>query len=236
MKTRRCNFTVGLMAVMAAFASPAGATVQIFTDNYGTSLAPLAIGSPNQNLSLSQFNPSLGTLIGVTVELISYDSIQAQVLNMGSSPVNYSADSAYYDGTQGSQRIGVSASGGSLTLATSGSGSAGPFQGTAAPLGVTVAGTTPLPQVTDILHPANFTSYEGTGQIQYVLSIPVVPGHSTGSDTSLLFGSDAYSYGTIEVQYNYAQVPETGALWGSLFAIGLCAVELARRRQTAVLA
>jgi len=231
MKTRLCNYILGITAAVFASASPAGAAVEIFTADYGSAVSPVAVGSPSLNLNLSQFNPALGALTGVTVELFSHDTIASWVYNPISSPVGYTSDYAYFNGTLGSQPIGVSATAGATTLTTSAGGVAGPFAGTAAPSGLTVAGTAVLPLQTSTANPANFAPYEGTGQVTFSLNVPNITGHFSGMDTTSFFGGNAYSYGTIEVQYNYAAVPEAGAIWGGVFAAGMCAFALARRRQ-----
>src|SRR5580698_6463199 len=87
----RNGFLVSFVIVMAYAGAtmPTSAAVESFSVDYGSSASPLADGD-SENLALSDFDPSLGILTGVTITLASNDYIKSEVINVTSSSQNYS--------------------------------------------------------------------------------------------------------------------------------------------------
>jgi hypothetical protein len=222
---RRLTFALAAL-LLAVGSRSAQAALETYTANYGSPSAPLVVSdfggtSFPFSLSLPQFNPSQGTLEQVVLTLSSTDIAGSQVLNETGTSQSYSG--AFADLT-------VNISGPNMLL-TSLSLEAGPFSGVVgagthvdagSSSGAAAASTTDVPS-------ADFASYIGSGMVSLNLSGSALNGTYGGSGPAgLFFGGFADSYGTVEVQYSYAAVPEPGTLFAGLAALGFCFFKLLR--------
>jgi hypothetical protein len=218
LKRKRRLVLVVAALILAEGSRPVQAALETYTANYGSPSAPLVVSdfggtSFPFSLALPQFNPSQGTLEQVVLMLSSTDIAGSQVLNENGTPQSYSG--AFADLT-------VNISGPNMLL-TSLSLEAGPFSGVVGATthldagsasGVAIASTTDVPS-------ADFASYIGSGMVSLSLSGSALNGTYGGSGPpGLFFGGFADSYGTLEVQYSYAAVPEPGNLLAGLAALG----------------
>jgi hypothetical protein len=215
------------MSVEAAVEGPLGCgnAVETFSANYGSCASPLT-GGDSENVILNDFNPSLGTLMGVTLTLISSDAIESEVINL-------TAQSQAYSGATATLPVTITALDGLTTTAT---GVAGPFSGvTANPEpGTTVAGTSRVTTTTSVnAAGGDFILYEGTGTFAVNVSAldGVYSGSSAGNTVAFFGAGDAW--GTVEVAYDYCAVPEPGTLAAGLGLLGYCGLSLARRTRIA---
>ena len=132
MKIRPFLATLAIAASLTAAAMPAGAAMLIYSANYGSPSSPLPVGG-NQNLSLGTFDPSLGTLTGVTISLFSEDIVESEILNFTTGNLPYTAASTAVPVT-------VTALNGLTTTVTA---IAGPYAGMARAQSETVDGELP---------------------------------------------------------------------------------------------
>lgn len=229
----------------AIAAMPVRAAMETFSAAYGSATSPLPLDG-SQNVSLGTFDTSLGVLDSITIELQSEDTVQTEILNL-------TTESLPYTGASTTVPIGVTALNG---LTTSVSATAGPFAGTASAqaatkdgsvssmlfgglvLGATVVSTTvdgsssPMSLNSSVNVPASdFGLYEGTGPQTFDVSVLVGEPFVEGSGAGLAFAGLGSSYGTVEVIYNYAAVPEPGNLWAGLAALGFCGIVAARHHR-----
>ena len=232
MKKTRLMFILAIAVAMSAAVTSAQAAVETVFADYGSSSAPLAAGtfdnlypgeSSSQSLTLNKFNPSLGTLTGVTLTLFSYDTVNSEIYN-------FSAGSGTYTDVTTTGPATVTATLGGVT--TTATPTAGPFANTA-PVGLSVAGTSAVSPVNSsvIVNPSDFLLYEGAGGLNFSVTIANLPLTYSGSygGSPLYFGGNAFSYGRVQIDYAYVAVPEPGTLCAGLAAIGFCGMNMARR-------
>jgi hypothetical protein len=210
----------------AAFAFSASAALVEETANYGSANSPLTLGS-SATLSLNQFNPSWGTLTSVTVTLFSYDTISSVVFSPSGQTASFTGASATFP-----VAVSLSDALGDLNnLTLRNNGTAGPFSGSLPGPGMIVAGSANLPEQSASITPT-LAPYEGAGQFSFDVLVANSNGSYSGNGgSSLFFGGNAFSYGTVEVDYNYTPnpVPESGTLLSGLGLAGICVVGLTRR-------
>jgi hypothetical protein len=222
----RNRFLVSFVIVMAYAGAtmPTGAAVESFSVDYGSPASTLADGD-SENLALSDFDPSLGILTGVTISLASNDYIKSEVINVTSSSQNYSDATATLPVT-------VTALGG---LTTTANGVAGPFSGSVpgslGAIAIVSAGTiSETVNTSASVAPGDFVLYEGAAQtfdVNVLVSDGIYSGSSAG-DSVAFFGSGS-SYGTVGVTYDYSPIPEPGTLVAGLGALGYCGLRITRR-------
>lgn len=240
MKSKFPIAKMGLCIAIAvlALANSSFAALEVETEAYGSPSSPLAIGSM-ETLSLPEFDTTLGTLTGVTLELFSYDTISSVIFSATGQSVAFSGATATVP-----VKVTVSDSSGALDgLITSVTGTAGPFSGTTSGPDLNIAGSVSLPVQTDTIAPADFP-YQGSGPGQFSFSLSVansVGSYSGSGGPSLFFGGNGYSYGSVVVDYTYTPegvgpsggggpaVPEPGTLYAGLALAGLCGIQFARR-------
>jgi len=220
---------LGVAVALAAIADSASAAILEESAHYGSISSPLAIGS-TASLSLPQFATSLGTLTGVTIELYSYDTISSVVFNA-------TGQSAAFSGATATMPVTVTTALDAFdVLTTSAQGTAGPYASlSSAPFGLSVAGSISIPRQTASFSAGDLDFYQGAG----VLPISVTVANSVGAysgngGSSLFFGGNGFSYGSVEVDYSYSPligepVPEPGTLCAGLAVMSICGVEIARR-------
>ena len=210
-----------MAAVEASLGS--GAAVETFSANYGPCAAPLADMGGNENLTLDTFNPSLGTLTGITLTLISNDTIESEVIDLTGQ------NQAYTDATA-TLPVTVTALAGLTATAT---GVAGPFSGVAMSpqFNKIVAGTSQVTTITSAnVASGDFILYEGAGKT-FDMNVLVSDGVYSGSSMcgAVAFFGAGDSCGTVDVTYDYSPVPEPGTLAAGLGLLGYYGVSLARR-------
>jgi hypothetical protein len=240
MNKRRLIAFLGIAVGVTAIAGSASASIQPEFATYGSSSSPLPLGS-TESLSLPQFNPSLGTLTGVTVELCSRDTISSVVFN-------FTGQSAAYSAATATVPVTVKAALDDYVLTTSAQGTAGPFAGLLSAASVPrVAGSVNVAAQSAVINPGDLGFYQGKGDLPITLTVPNSVGSYSGNGgSSLFFGGNGYSYGTVEVDYSYISsmddpggdppgdppgdpIPEPGTLCAGLAVISICGIEFARR-------
>jgi hypothetical protein len=222
----RNGFLVSFAMVMAYAGATmsTGAAVESFSVDYGSSASPLADGD-SENLALSDFDPALGILTGVTITLASNDYIESEVIN-----VHVPSSSENYSGATATLPVTVTALDG---LTTTANGVAGPFSGSVSgPLGtIATAGTiSKIVNTSANVAPGDLVLYEGAAQtfaVNVLVSDGIYSGFSSG-DSVAFFGS-GNSYGTVGVTYDYLPIPEPGTLAAGLGALGYCGLRITRR-------
>jgi hypothetical protein len=227
MKMKTMN-SVGLIAIGALFLTGKASAL---TETYSELYSGLTTANPSVVLPLDYFNPSAGTLTGVTVTLTSVDTISATVVNASifTDPVNigYTAVSATADVT-------VTSLTPSLSATTMGSASYG--SGTAVP-GRTVLPPQTTAPVSDSYSPApaGLAAFEGPSFFDVTVAHGQITGSGSSSDRNadeLSYGGTYSSSGSVMITYTYtapASVPD-GGLTAGLLGAALVGVGALRRK------
>ncbi|HXC99988.1 MAG TPA: choice-of-anchor E domain-containing protein [Verrucomicrobiae bacterium] len=208
--------------VLATGARSAQAAMESQVIDYGSASSPVA-GGDTVNLSFNKFDPSLGTLTDIILTLSSVDTVQSVVFDPNGGGNGYTAASVSGGMETVNALNGLSTSTASLA--------AGPFAGVTTGAN-TIAGssTQTLSASTHVL-PADFSSYTGGAG---TFDVSVVTGTATSSGSylgnELFFGWNANSYGSVEIDYDFAAVPEPGTWFAGLSVLGVCGVSLLRRK------
>jgi hypothetical protein len=191
MKRRLFLISLAMTVALAGVAMPAEAAVEMFSADYGSAGSPVGLGT-TEDLSLGKFDTSLGTLDSITIDLFSENTVQSEIIN--------------FTALNG--------------LTTSVTASAGPFSGTASARSVTVDGSsTPTSANSSAaVAPGDFPLYEGVGPQTFDVSVLVGEPFIEGSGACLAFAGLGSSYGSVEVIYSYASVPEPGTGWAGFAA------------------
>ena len=228
MKTVPLSVLAGVLFTATAYSASAALERQVI--NYGSAASP-AYG--DVNLSCAEFDPSLGELTGVSIRLDSYDVAQGVIFSVLGSGV------AYADATVSSSGETVSVQGLSAALSTCATSlAAGPYSGTTAGfINLTVNSFAQHLTASEEVLSANLPAFVGGGSQAF--QVLVRPGAATysgsGQNSTIGFWGVVGSYGTVEIDYNYAvnvvSVPETGQF--SLLAGGMagCAALIALVRR-----
>ena len=216
MKTVQLRVLTGVMFTAAAFSAPAALERQVI--NYGSAASP-AYG--DVNLSWAEFDPSLGELTGVSIRLDSYDVAQGVIFSVLGGGVAFSGAAVSSSGET------VSVQGLSAPLSTYATSlAAGPYSGTTAGfINLTVNSSAQHLTASEEVLSANLPAFVGAGSQAF--QVLVTPGAATysgsGQSSTIGFWGVVGSYGTVEIDYNYAayvvSVPETGQF--SLLAGGI---------------
>lgn len=182
------------------------------------------------NFLLQGFDPSLGTLTGVTLTLDTSATAEVDVLNISDiepspgpgTPLPF---------TDATASIPVTATGPGPTSVTD-TLTAGPVNGTATlfyPAVNQYPGLPALDSNSTIVAPADFAPYIGVGLI-----VPVTASSTSGTyggstnSAYVLFGGSAVAEATTTVTYTYNEVPEPASL--GLIIAGLPLLAARRRR------
>ncbi|HSY54506.1 MAG TPA: choice-of-anchor E domain-containing protein [Opitutaceae bacterium] len=197
-----------------------------FSFGQGTSNALPSSGAPF-DVSVAQFDQSLGTLNSVTLSLQASGTVEADAFNNTASTQGYSQSTATLN-------FGVTDPDGS-SIAINPNTTL--FAGTIAPHAFIATGTTPFslsPAAIDILS-SDFGLYETSGSGDFTLSFN--SDGESGPITSSIFapsgvftGGNAHVTGTETVTYDYTAIPEpsvSGAVLGCAALLG--AVGLRKR-------
>jgi hypothetical protein len=224
MKTLKLGaLAAGAGLLLTGFSASAAIEKNVYS--YDTVSTPPGVDS--EVVAFQQFNASLGALESVDITIKSYDTAESVVYNFGGTPAVYSGASV----TGGSEQVSA------LGVSTVASAlSAGSFSGTAAS-GVTIAGTGATQEFySSEIVLSGLSSYIGSGTGTFTLTLDSSAGTAAGTGSSaLLFGDAFTSYGTVEIDYNYASiagsvvsVPEVAHF--ASFAGGLAVLLLLRRK------
>ena len=217
----------GLVAILwQAGVSSSLAAIQTFSADFGSSGSPLGIGG-SQILSLEKFNPSLGTLTGATLSLLSHATVESQVLNFSQLAQQYSAAMATVP-------VGVTALGG---LTFSSTPTAGPFSGTVPgpKFNVVVAGSASVFSLsTATVAVPDLILYQGSGGQSFDVLVGLASGIYSGVSLGpVFFGGDGTAYGTVAIEYTYSPVPEPGTLLSALVLASCSVLGFMRKRKSA---
>jgi len=217
------SLAAGLLASLA-FATPS----QAASVTYYSAVVPQQSDFPFSvdNLTLQQFNPSLGTLTGVTLSVDATVVGYIQVYNSGSQTYSFTNATASVPVTATGPG-GATAS--TVATATLASGTAAPGFNASYP-GQTGSSTGTSPPVPL----SDFGLYTGTGTFTGTFGSNAMGGTfggtgGMGSAGKLFFGGTATVGGTIDVTYTYtvAAVPEPNSM--ALLGIGMAGFFAYRR-------
>lgn len=229
MRIIKCSLK-GLRSVCAvlAFVSnfQAVALVQSQFATYGSAQDPLLFGGSGfpTSISFQKFDPSVGTLDGITITLNSTDTVQATVINLGSATAFQNAQAIATV-----TLLDLAGSDLNTTLATdpsfSGAIAAGTLSNPAFAYGSLLEGQN---SSTLSVAPLSLNLYEwdGVGQNRFDLNLSAIENSSGVGSGNVFFSGTADSYGSVEVDYIYS-VPEPNC--ASLAILCLCGVLAARQ-------
>lgn len=196
--------------------SIAGATTITFSDTQSTTFT-----SDTLAFSLSQFDPSLGTLTSVKVHYSVGLSSNFQVTN--GNP----ARNGTISGTLGSEFILQGPGGLGMLFDLTPSASLGTH---AVPMGSTISFS--VLGITDAamtsINPADFILFLGLGTLNFSSSVDTLTS-TMANFTPLTIIQDAMATATVTVTYDYRPVPEPATL--ALGGLGLAVILVARRRR-----
>jgi hypothetical protein len=213
---RTKQIATGALAAGLVFAGavlPTFSAVESFTETYGSSSAPVAIGGADFPflISLPQFDSALGTLTDIELSVATTGSLQAVVANVG-------AEASF---TEAAESGTITVSGpysatASVVLGTT------PFSGSIASgnsLSPTYAiGPAASGSGTGVVHVpssdfADFTASGSGGHLDYSLNAEVDGTASGNGPVQLSFAGQGSAYGSVEVDYTYVSaVPEPADL------------------------
>lgn len=217
---RKQIFRVGVVAIGAVLIGFAwSASAQANTISYSHTTTSQAVPL-SDSFSLNGFDPSLGILTGVTLELDTSATAEVDILNFSGSPESFSNATA---------TIPVTATGPGPTLVTNNL-MAGPISGTAS---ILYPGTNQYPgnpandNNSTSVAPADFGPYIGVGPIVLV-DVSANTGSYQGTGNNLFYGGSAVAGAVTTVTYTYTVVPEPASM--GLILAGLPLLAARRRR------
>jgi len=220
-----------LIAVLMGFFLPAAAmtaqaSIESYTVNYGSESSPLVVSDLGLtdfpvSLSLPQFNPLQGSLEEIILTLSSTDIVGAEVLNETGSVQSYSHAFA-------NMTVDVT---GPNSLQTTTTLLSGQYSGTVSPGAPIHVGSTSGTALssTQNVPSSGFAMYTGSGMVSLDLAGNASAGSFGGSGPAgVFFGGFADSFGSVEVQYVYAAVPEPATLCAGFAALVFGLLKLTR--------
>lgn len=222
MKTRHALYSSLITTfILTSISITASANVLVETATYS------GADSFSDSLSFGGFNPSLGTLTGISITLDTTEVVSAGVINLTGASQGFANANA-------SVPISVTALD---SLSATVTGSAGPFAGTVNPFPPVdyIAGSADILTKTVQVSSADFSLYESG---LYNLTVAADAGTYSGTQTTgyggVYFGGTETATGSVVVDYTYTSVPDSSLpvwLTAGIFA-GLCVVAKKARLQT----
>jgi len=178
-------------------------------------------GGFTDSFTLTSFNPSLGTLEGVTIQLTTVSTGLEEVINFTGSPNPYT-------GATSSVPLTITGPAG-ITISTT--ATAGPFAGTTGSgLGPYVnPGTPTTSSASANVAPGLFSEFETVHPVDLSVTVAAEDGHYSGSGSNIVFGGDSEVSGVTSVTYTYEALTPEPALLGVL-SLGLVGMVLVRRK------
>jgi hypothetical protein len=178
-------------------------------------------------LPVQQFNPSLGTLTGVTLSVDATVTGYIQIVNIGSTSYTFTNATASVPVTVTGPGVPTPTSVSTTATATLASGTAAPGLNSYAGVTASSTGLTPVAM-------SAWGMYTGTGTFDGTIASTATGGTFSGtggpgSQGKLFFGGTATAGGTIDVTYTYisAVVPEPNSM--ALLGIGMAGFFTYRR-------
>jgi hypothetical protein len=176
----------------------------------------------DDNLTLEQFNPGLGTLTGVELVLNASATEVLEVLNFTDEPLSFTNGSA-------STPITVTGPAGTSTSVTASvSGVSGTVPGVLFSI-TPFAGTLETLSNSAAVLPADFGFYEGLGT--FMFNLLANTGTYGGTGNNLGFGGSMTANGNVTVEYTYDAVATPLPAGLPLFATGLGVLGVLGRRR-----
>jgi hypothetical protein len=211
-----------LIAALGLLATSAlGTPSQAASVTYDSSVVPLQSIPFSYVLSLPKFDPSLGTLTGVTLSVDASVLGMVQIFNISGTTKSF---------TNATASVPMTATGPGGVVATT-TATAVVASGTAAPGLNSYPPVLGLSQGLAPVAPVNFGLYEGVGTFNGTLAVTAASGTfgGTGGGGSLFFGGTAEAGGAINVEYTYTPsvVPEPTSM--ALLGIGMTSFLAFRR-------
>jgi hypothetical protein len=201
--------------------------------SYGTQRSPLEAGS-RVPLSVGSFERSLGTLTGITITLLSHDTVTSSLRNFNGQNQPSSQGLSGFS-------VQVSALGGVETTASPeivGSKPNNPSlnrtQGREPRSPSEVGGQNTTGQVfaqnTIEIAPSAFSLYETLKEVDFDVTVSGLPANfGTGPSGLVNLDGTGFSYGAVVIRYYYVPIPEADTVAVGLTALGVCGVGFARR-------
>ncbi len=219
-KLFRGLLVTSLAAASVVLASANSASANVITE---TATLPTQTASFSVPFTVPAFDPSLGNLTNVTVELKSVISPSVSLIQFAAGPLSYSNATAITP-------VELSAPASyTINESATASSSSGTLTGSA--FSITNIPDAPVTDDTTIpVASADFASYEGVSPLNFTFSTPAgTYGGSTTTPGTVAFSGAWTADMTTTVTYTFTPVPEPASL--GLLAAG--SLLLLRRRKTA---
>jgi hypothetical protein len=215
-----------ITSVVTAIAALIALSHSAFADTETFSLAvPSAAAGSSSAFTLSGFDPSLGTLTGITVELTANSIPTVTAYNVGSSAGSFTNDFISYDLTLDGPDSSAAALIAAPVSYTVASGSLDPA--TSGFTSVSYSDFAHAISTSASIDPSAFSSYEVAAPVDFSLGIPTLnKGGMPSSPSIFAGGTGEFSDANVTVEYTYDAVPEPSST--SLIALAGAALAFAR--------
>lgn len=212
-------FGGAIAAAAIAFSLPTPARAVPVTETFTATFGPFSVPFTGQSIDVSKFNPALGTLTGVRIDLSISGTASEGVVNSGTRSRTFGG---------GTASISVVANGPGAGSTTATASSLLASMSIPAHTSLTVTGSTAAASsFYDVT--GSLTAYKGIGTV-------AIPLHGSRSFSGVACGTGlsctpaAVASGDVRVIYSYLSVPEpAGAAVLGMGLIGLATVRRSRR-------